>query len=119
MLDVHYLTLPECAERTVRYARFKQFQSNSFYLHFTGEPGCISDFLVANGLEDEETFAQRGLPNRPGRGEEFGWPDDPNKEYVALDAILRSEGSSKLVMVEISIDYTSNPANLYLWAGIP
>jgi len=117
MLDYYHLRLPECAQSSVRFARFSQFTSDSFYLYFTGGDSCVSEFLRVNGLDDEETFTQYGLPFRPGRGKEFGWPED-EREYVAVDGTLTSSTNPSQVAVEIIIDYSTKPSSLYLWAGI-
>jgi hypothetical protein len=117
MLDYYHLQLPACAESTVRYAQFRQFRANSFYLYFSGDETCIQEFLRELGLADEETYLQRGLRYRPGPEEEYGWPEDPSREYVGLSGALTSSSNSNLVVVKISIDYSTVPHSLYLWAA--
>lgn len=117
MFDYYHIDLPECTQSTLRFARFSQFTSDSFYLYFRGEDHCLSEFLASNGLDDEERYRQQGLPFRPGDGAEFGWPED-EREYTAIDGTLTSPSGSSLVAVEIVIDYSTSPRSLYLWAGI-
>lgn len=116
-LKYYHIRLPDCARESVRFAQYDQLTTDSLYLFFSGDDHCIPEFLAVNGLDDEQTVTEEGLPFRPTFGAEFGWPRDKERKYITLRGTVGAP-DSQLVDILIAIDYTSNPHNLYLRAGI-
>lgn len=115
-LEDYGLALPDCAQDSVRFALFKQFRADSFYLYFAEERECIEDFLEVNPLGDEQTAVVSGLSRRPGPAKTYGWPAEMTREYLYIGGTAKSEVGN-LIAIEVHIDWNVNPPALYLWAG--
>jgi hypothetical protein len=115
--DYYHLKLPTCTHDTIRYAQYVQMTTDSLYVRFTGDDGCIREFLAANGLDAQQAQTTNGLPFQPSFGKDYGWPQD-TRAYTTLGGTLTAPNKSSLVDVLIAVDYASSPHELYLRAGI-
>jgi hypothetical protein len=117
-LALYHVRLPDCAKSSVEFGRYIQVTTDSLYLRFSGDDECISEFLASNELEDEQRAKEKGLPFVPKVGAEFGWPEDPQREFLTLRGTLREPGKASLVDVLVAIDYSDAHHDLFLRAGI-
>ncbi|GIF96153.1 hypothetical protein [Catellatospora citrea] len=116
-LHRYHLGLPDCAEGSVRYYRYAQWEADSFYLRFTGDRHCMNQFLVLNGMfligRRTETA---GLPFDPKTTAGFGWSQDSARHYRSLHH--QPVAGDVLVDVEVALYESGESTEVYLHAGI-